>query len=352
MTAVLAVDLGKTGCRAVLWTGPDSPEHPVREVPGAPGLAESGGVDAAVAAVTAAAAFGDELASGLPSGRLDAVCVGAAGAAADPAAARSLAELLLDALPTDEVAVTSDAVTAHAGALGGGAGVVLAAGTGSVTVGIGEGGTFARVDGWGPWLGDEGSGAWIGRAGLRAALRSHDGRGPATALTGAAADRYGDLDRLPAAVGHSANPARLTATFAPWWLPRPPTVTRWRPRSCTTPPPRWPRRSSPRPAGSAARARCPSPSPAASPGSAPPDGPVRRPARRVGAAAAGDPRSRRSPARRAPAGPGFRRTARTPRHPRPPDADPAAVTGCAGPPDARRTGGTEHRPSPTDPLPR
>ncbi|MEU0041027.1 BadF/BadG/BcrA/BcrD ATPase family protein [Streptomyces sp. NPDC006333] len=215
MTAVLAVDLGKTGCRAVLWTGPDSPDHPVREVPGAPGLAESGGVDAAVAAVTAAAAFGDELASGLPSGRLDAVCVGAAGAAADPAAARSLAELLLDALPTDEVAVTSDAVTAHAGALGGGAGVVLAAGTGSVTVGIGEGGTFARVDGWGPWLGDEGSGAWIGRAGLRAALRSHDGRGPATALTGAAADRYGDLDRLPAAVGHSANPARLTATFAP-----------------------------------------------------------------------------------------------------------------------------------------
>ncbi|MFG2421223.1 BadF/BadG/BcrA/BcrD ATPase family protein [Streptomyces sp. NPDC048448] len=215
MTAVLAVDLGKTGCRAVLWTGPDGPEHPVREVPGAPGLAESDGVTAAVAAVTAAAALVHEIASELPSGRLDAVCVGAAGAAADPAAARSLAELLLDALPTDEVAVTSDAVTAHAGALGGGAGVVLAAGTGAVTVGIGEDGTFARVDGWGPWLGDEGSGAWIGRAGLRAALRSHDGRGPATALTAAAAERYGDLDRLPATVGHSANPARLTAAFAP-----------------------------------------------------------------------------------------------------------------------------------------
>ncbi|MFF2998700.1 N-acetylglucosamine kinase [Streptomyces sp. NPDC057950] len=215
MTAVLAVDLGKTGCRAVLWTGPDGPEHPVREVPGAPGLAESDGVTAAVAAVTAAAALVDELSSELPSGRLDAVCVGAAGAAADPAAARSLAELLLDALPADEVAVTSDAVTAHAGALGGGAGVVLAAGTGAVTVGIGEDGTFTRVDGWGPWLGDEGSGAWIGRAGLRAALRSHDGRGPATALTAAAAERYGDLDRLPATVGHCANPARLTAAFAP-----------------------------------------------------------------------------------------------------------------------------------------
>ncbi|MET8413569.1 ATPase, partial [Streptomyces sp. NPDC005195] len=86
MTAVLAVDLGKTGCRAVLWTGPDGPDHPVREVPGAPGLAESDGVTAAVVAVTAAAALVDELASELPSGRLDAVCVGAAGAAADPAA--------------------------------------------------------------------------------------------------------------------------------------------------------------------------------------------------------------------------------------------------------------------------
>ncbi|WP_393088461.1 hypothetical protein [Streptomyces sp. LN704] len=78
MTAVLAVDLGKTGCRAVLWTGPDGPDHLVREVPGAPGLAESDGVTAAVAAVTSAAELVNELASELPSGRLDAVCVGAA----------------------------------------------------------------------------------------------------------------------------------------------------------------------------------------------------------------------------------------------------------------------------------
>ncbi|MYS50866.1 ATPase, partial [Streptomyces sp. SID6013] len=80
----------------------------------------------------------------------------------------------------------SDAVTAHAGALGGRAGVVLAIGTGSVAVGIGADGTYARVDGWGPLLGDDGSGARIGTAGLRAALRAHDGRGPATALLDAA----------------------------------------------------------------------------------------------------------------------------------------------------------------------
>jgi len=40
-------------------------------------------------------------------------------------------------LPARMVAVTSDAITSHAGALGGKPGVVLAAGTGAVTVAIG-----------------------------------------------------------------------------------------------------------------------------------------------------------------------------------------------------------------------
>ncbi|MFD4790535.1 BadF/BadG/BcrA/BcrD ATPase family protein, partial [Streptomyces sp. NPDC058459] len=127
----------------------------------------------------------------------------------------ALALLLLEDLPTDELAVTSDAVTAHAGALGGAAGVVLAAGTGSVAVGIGDDGSYARVDGWGPWLGDEGGGAWIGAAGLRAALRAHDGRGPDTALLSAAVERFGDPDRMPLAIGRDGNPARDAASFAP-----------------------------------------------------------------------------------------------------------------------------------------
>jgi len=150
-----------------------------------------------------------------PSPRLAAVCVGAAGAAAAPEAARELAALLLDDLRADEVAVTSDAVTAHAGALGGRTGVVLAIGTGSVAIGIGDDGSYARVDGWGPWLGDEGSGAWIGAAGLRAALRAHDGRGPGTDLLAAAVACFGDPDRLPSALSRDGNPARTAASFAP-----------------------------------------------------------------------------------------------------------------------------------------
>ncbi|MEU8589270.1 BadF/BadG/BcrA/BcrD ATPase family protein [Streptomyces sp. NPDC048664] len=212
MTAAVAVDLGKTGCRAVLWDGAAGPAQEVHEVPGAPGLAAADGVAAARAAVRAAVLPLLQR-RGVPG--LASVCVGAAGAAAAPAAARELAALLLDDLPADEVAVTSDAVTAHAGALGGGTGVVLAIGTGSVAIGIGADGAYARVDGWGPWLGDEGGGAWIGAAGLRAALRAHDGRGAVTALLDAAVARFGDLDLLPAALGREGNPARTAASFAP-----------------------------------------------------------------------------------------------------------------------------------------
>lgn len=211
MTSVVAVDLGKTGCRAVLWNSADS-SRAVSSVAGAPGLAAPGGVAAARAAVRAAV---EPLLSERVGARPEAVLVGAAGAASAPAASRSLADALLDDLSVEEAAVTSDAVTAHAGALGGRAGVVLAIGTGSVAVGIGADGTYARVDGWGPLLGDDGSGARIGTAGLRAALRAHDGRGPATALRDAAAGLFGDLERLPATVGRDGNPARTAASFAP-----------------------------------------------------------------------------------------------------------------------------------------
>ncbi|MGW0347938.1 N-acetylglucosamine kinase [Streptomyces anthocyanicus] len=207
----MAVDLGKTGCRAMLWNSADS-SRAVNSVAGAPGLAAPDGVTAARAAVRAAV---EPLLREAGGARPESVLVGAAGAASAPAAARSLVGALLEDLPVREAAVTSDAVTAHAGALGGRAGVVLAIGTGAVAVGIGADGTYARVDGWGPLLGDDGSGARIGTAGLRAALRAHDGRGPDTVLLDAAAGLFGDLERLPATVGRDGNPARTAATFAP-----------------------------------------------------------------------------------------------------------------------------------------
>jgi len=175
---ILAVDLGKTSCRAAAG-------HRRAEGAGAPGLAAPGGVRAAEAAILAVARkLG-------PMDEVAEVIVGAAGALAAPDAACSLGDALLASLQAERVAVTSDAVIAHAGALNGEPGVVLIAGTGVVALAIGADGELRTADGWGPWLGDEGGGAWIGAAGLRAALRAHDGRGPSTTLLDAARARFG-----------------------------------------------------------------------------------------------------------------------------------------------------------------
>lgn len=192
---ILAVDLGKTSCRA-------SACGRRAQGPGAPGLAAPGGVRAAEAAILNVAR---------QLGAVDEVIVGAAGAEAAPDAARTLGDALLTSLRADRVAVTSDAVTAHAGALNGQPGVVLIAGTGVVALAIDADGRWRRADGWGLWLGDEGGGAWIGAAGLRAALRAHDGRGPSTMLLDAARARFGAPQTWPAQLTDAA----ALASFAP-----------------------------------------------------------------------------------------------------------------------------------------
>ena len=117
----------------------------------------------------------------------------------------------LASLRAQRVAVTSDAVIAHAGALNGQPGVVLIAGTGVVALAIDADGALCTADGWGPWLGDEGGGGWIGAAGLRAALRAHDGRGPSTVLLDAARARFGAPETWPTQLTGAA----ALASFAP-----------------------------------------------------------------------------------------------------------------------------------------
>ncbi len=181
---IVGVDLGKTGCRSRAADGATAAGA------GAPGLAEPGGVDAAVAAVgVVLAGFGS----------LTALCVGAAGAAAAPDAARRLALELARRHPGTRVAVTSDSVAAHAGALAGGPGSVLSVGTGTVALAITGSGRRTQLDGWGPWLGDDGGGAWIGREALRGVLRAREARGPATALS---QGRRGSVRRPHRPAGH------------------------------------------------------------------------------------------------------------------------------------------------------
>jgi len=81
------------------------------------------------------------------------------------------------------VLVVNDALVALEAGAPGQPGVVVIAGTGSISYGRNAAGESARAGGWGFVLGDEGSGYWIGRAAIRAVLRQADRRGKDTILT-------------------------------------------------------------------------------------------------------------------------------------------------------------------------
>ncbi|GAA5150128.1 hypothetical protein GCM10023340_26550 [Nocardioides marinquilinus] len=197
----VGVDLGKTGCRALA----DDGRH--AEGAGSAGLADAGGVDAAVAAVGVVLAQLD--------GPVETLCVAAAGSEASPDGARRLGEALGRRGAAVHVAVTSDSIAAHAGALAGEPGSVVAVGTGVAALVVTPDGAIRRLDGWGPWLGDDGGGAWIAREALRGVLLAREGRGRATALTAAAEARFGDLAHLPHALSAGGTTARTAAAFVP-----------------------------------------------------------------------------------------------------------------------------------------
>jgi len=78
--------------------------------------------------------------------------------------------------------VVHDSKIALYGATGGGAGVIVIAGTGSVAAGADGEGNWVRVGGWGNVLDDAGSAYDIARRALAATLYAFDGRGPKTVL--------------------------------------------------------------------------------------------------------------------------------------------------------------------------
>ncbi len=97
----------------------------------------------------------------------------AAAGAGDAKIKKSVEEACHSVFPNNPMKVVSDAEAALHGAFGGGPGVVLIAGTGSIAWGRDRSGTLARAGGYGHLLGDEGSGFWIGRECLKAALNEH-----------------------------------------------------------------------------------------------------------------------------------------------------------------------------------
>jgi glucosamine kinase len=116
--------------------------------------------------------------------KIDAVCMGAAGAAR-PEIAAMLRQILLEitsGTASINIEVTGDMEIALEAAFGSGPGVMAIAGTGSIVYGRDSSGRVARAGGWGFAISDEGSGHWIGRRAISGVLSAHD-RNAKTALT-------------------------------------------------------------------------------------------------------------------------------------------------------------------------
>jgi glucosamine kinase len=117
--------------------------------------------------------------------------------------------------------VINDVEAAHFGAFGGGAGVLILAGTGSMAWASDGHGRNIRVGGWGDAFGDEGSAYWIGLEAVRMASHAVDGRIDAKPYADAFFHQLGldpadQLDALTgwfSGLGHSRSEV---AALAPW----------------------------------------------------------------------------------------------------------------------------------------
>ncbi len=114
------------------------------------------------------------------------------------------------------LAVVHDAEIAHAGALGGGPGIVAIAGTGSVVLGRARSyGPFVRAGGWGATLGDGGSAVDLARRALGRAAREWDrGRRSAVAARALAFYAVPSLRELQQRLGDGRLGTAELAAFA------------------------------------------------------------------------------------------------------------------------------------------
>ena len=148
---------------------------------GACNLAAVAPAEALAAALTAADAALTE--AGRERTNVAALCAGVAGVSYSERRALFLSGLQA-AFPAARVSVEPDYVIALEGAMQGGPGVIVIAGTGSAAYGENAAGISHKTGGYGFLIDDGGSGYGVGRAALTAVLRAADGTGEATTLTG------------------------------------------------------------------------------------------------------------------------------------------------------------------------
>ena len=173
----LGVDGGQSSTRAVI--GDETGRILARAV-GAPCWRATPGAGEATLRKTASELLRDLLAlARLPAASgFEAACFGMSGGADDKRL------ILEDVTPSSAIEVTNDAEAALDGATGGGAGIVIIAGTGSIALARDGTGNTTRCGGWGYLFGDDGGALDIVRGALRAALAAEEGWGEPTELRG------------------------------------------------------------------------------------------------------------------------------------------------------------------------
>jgi glucosamine kinase len=147
--------------------------------------------------------------AGISPRQIARTCAGITGSARPEIAA--VMRDLLSRIVDGQVEIVGDVEIAFEDAFGGGPGVVVIAGTGSIVYGRNSKNETARAGGWGYAISDEGSGHWIGLEAVRASLREHD-RGRASGLLKELVEKLGAKDFEDFIVRVNANSA---VDFAP-----------------------------------------------------------------------------------------------------------------------------------------
>lgn len=176
----IGLDGGQSGTRAVLA---DAAGH-VRAIgtgPACDHITARMGYERNAAAIHGA--IGDALSkSGAQPSDIVAVGMGLTSAPRELNVQPIFEQILREIVQPEHVWIDHDAATNLAGASAGAPGVMVIAGSGSISYGINAHGTEGRAGGLGYLMGDDGSAWWIGITALQAAAAAADGRGPETAI--------------------------------------------------------------------------------------------------------------------------------------------------------------------------
>lgn len=193
--AILALDAGQTGIRALLISGGTRTESSF------PGLRTDLELFPQLAEVI------NKVATDSPVH----LAIGMTGLTKS----QSKPQDLLKSVNSNVVAIdlAHDSITGFLGSIGLHQGTVTAVGTGVVTLAVGPK-ELVRVDGWGNLIGDAGSAYWIGRAGLEAGMRAYDGRIEKTALIDLLYENFTHPEEAYIELQTNANRVAVIASFA------------------------------------------------------------------------------------------------------------------------------------------